>query len=238
MFAELGLAEQMHYELLETDPGELDLRLEALRKGEYAGYSVTIPYKEAVLEFCDDLSPQAEKVLAVNTLIRRKNGQIFGENTDYFGFQKSLAEAGVGDVGKALVLGAGGAARAIVAVLDDEGYEVTVASRKPEAKEDFSGDVISYDALNSSDAWSLIVNTTPVGMHPKEGESVLKDPEWFVADRVYVDIIYNPKITEFLSLAQSVGAKIVTGDRMFYWQAIEQAKLFTGRQELPFMKFS
>jgi len=238
MFAELGSAEEMAYELLETAPGELALRLDALREGEYAGYSVTIPYKELVMEYCDELSARAEKVGAVNTLIRREDGSIFGDNTDYTGFRESLVEADVLDAGKALVLGAGGAARAVVAVLQDEGYEVIVASRDPEMVVGFSAEISGYDALDPTDDWTLIVNTTPVGMHPKEGESVLEDPEWFVADRVYVDIIYNPRITTFLGMAEAAGGKIVTGERMFYWQALEQAKLFTGRQELPFMKFS
>ncbi len=274
------------YEFCDTEPADLEQLMDAFREGDYEGFSVTIPHKKAVMEYCDELSERAKSVGAVNTLLRVPSEQfsifnfqfseekeyvIYGDNTDYLGFERSLGEQSrvEGRGSRALVLGAGGAAKAVVAVLVDHGFQVVVASRRKDLKEhkdlkdlkDVS--VKHYDDLEPEGDWGMIVNTTPVGMandqktmtNQKESrvespESssppstlddtlskidtsalLLKDSRWYTAERTYVDIVYTPKMTPFLLKAQEAGGKIVTGDRMFFWQALEQAKMFTGASE-------
>jgi shikimate dehydrogenase len=225
VFQSLGLNDH-HYEALDVLPEQLADVLQKMRAGDYQGFSVTIPHKQTIIPLLDELSNTAKKVGAVNTVIRRDDGTLFGENTDYAGFRKSLEEAKVSS-GKALVLGSGGAAQAVIAVLKDLGFQVTVTSRSER------DGTVSYDQLNPEDDYAVIVNTTPVGMSPNVDQSPLTDPSWFRKDRTYVDVIYNPKMTKFLQMAEQAGANIITGDRMFLWQAVEQAKMFTGRDEIP-----
>ena len=242
VFQQLGLKDH-HYDFYDCPPERLEAALRELREGKYQGFSVTIPHKQAVMKFCDELSDRAKRVGAVNTLIRKNDGKIFGDNTDYVGVEKSLEE-GMGrrnapsrNGGRvptahytarhmALVLGSGGAAKAVIAVLRDQGMTVTVASRSKQA------DVKTYDELNPDGDYELIVNTTPVGMVGNEG-LILTDPRWYRKDRIYFDVVYTPRITPFLERARDAGAKIITGDRMFFWQAVGQAQLFTGSNALP-----
>jgi len=231
VFDALGLNDY-HYEALDVLPEQLAGILEQMRVGDYQGFSVTIPYKQTIIPLLDELSETAKKVGAVNTVVRREDGTLFGDNTDYAGFKKALEEAfyplapleGGNDFLTVLVLGSGGAAQAVIAVLKDLGFQVTVASRNLRAG------MKRYSELNPEDDYSLIVNTTPVGMSPKVDESPLTDSRWFRKDRTFVDVIYTPKMTKFLQMAKDVGAKIISGDRMFLWQALEQSKLFTGRE--------
>lgn len=247
----MGL-EDRKYEFLDVPPEKLEGALENLRKGKYSGFSVTIPYKQTVMKYLEEVSERAKKIGAVNTILSREDGTLFGDNTDYLGFAKSLEEVGVlTNNGKritnnALVLGSGGVAQAVIEVLHDHGYQITVASRQKAKnglleKQKFEGlkdtaakmRVKNYDELDPNDDYRIIVNTTPVGMHPHEDETSLVEDDWYKKDRVYVDVIYNPKKTLFLKKAEHAGAKIVTGDRMFLWQAVEQAKFFTGRDDVP-----
>jgi len=259
VFQEMGLDDYV-YEFCETPPERLKDMMEQLRNGEYEGFSVTIPHKQAVMQYCDELSDRAKRVGAVNTVLRTEGTagtvRTVGENTDYVGFEKSLEEAGVLKLQssssklQALVLGSGGVARAVIAVLVDHGFQVTVASLHPEKKQDlakeFGVNVSHYEDLNPADDYQLIVNCTPVGMACAVGEEkeeqkkdqgnenfLLKEDEWYRSECLYADVIYNPPITPFLQRAQEAGAKVVTGDRMFFWQAVEQAKLFTGREDVP-----
>jgi shikimate dehydrogenase len=248
VFHELGL-EDRKYAFLDVTPEKLEDALEELRKGKYSGFSVTIPYKQAVMKYLEEVSDTAKKVGAVNTILSREDGTLFGDNTDYLGFAKCLEEAGVllthnekRITNNALILGSGGVAQAVIEVLHEHRYQVTVATRK-KAKDDGNveglKDVDSrivlkgYDELDPNLDYQMIVNTTPLGMYPNVDETPLKEEAWYKKDRVYVDVIYHPKKTLFLKRAEREGAKIVTGDRMFLWQAVEQAKYFTGRGEVP-----
>lgn len=221
VFQAMGL--DYHYEALDVLPEQLSEVIQHMRAGEYQGFSVTIPHKQTIIPLLDELSETAKKIGAVNTVIRREDGTLFGENTDYVGFRESLEEAHViasGARQSVLVLGSGGAAQAVIAVLKDLAFEVMMASRNPK------DEMKQYSDLNPDDDYSLIVNTTPVGMG--DGKLLLDDDRWYRSDRIYMDVVYTPKITPFLERALGAGAKIITGDRMFLWQAVEQAKLFTG----------
>lgn len=236
------------YEYCDTPRKKLSRVLGEMREGKWRGFSVTIPYKEAVIPYLDKLSPLARKVGAVNTIIRQKDGTLFGDNTDYIGFKKCLEDAHVfsissdsptrhkGSLGmkkkNALVLGTGGASKAAIAVLKDMGWKVTVASRTKKRG------VKMYVELKPDDEFRLVVNTTPVGMSPDVDRSPLNNPKWFKKDRIFMDVIYAPKMTKFLKLAKRSGAKIITGDRMFYWQAMEQSKMFTQMVTNPLILFS
>ncbi|MDF2379121.1 MAG: shikimate dehydrogenase [Candidatus Gracilibacteria bacterium] len=250
VFKELQLTDR-EYVYCDTAPKDLQKRIHEMRKGAWDGFSVTIPHKKTVIPFLDELTERAQKVGAVNTIVRKVGAEgsvrLVGDNTDYVGFKKSLEEVGITEgensfprpEAKALVLGSGGAAQAIIAVLADHGFQVSVASRNPAgARQGASlqrgmAVTLGYDELDPKDNWKLIVNTTPVGMHPNVDACVLTDPSWFTADRTYVDIIYNPKTTQFLIQAKKAGAQIVCGDRMFLWQAVEQSRAFTGGMEPP-----
>lgn len=240
VFQALGLKDYV-YEFYDCPPERLGQAMRELREGKYSGYSVTIPHKQAVMKYCDEFSAIAKKLVAANTLIRTSDGKIFADNTDYVGFKRSLEESHLTlspQSSTALVLGSGGASKAIVAVLKDLGFNSVIASRNPK-----DASAISYDQLDPDAPYSLIVNTTPVGMlgndrkdrkeRKENNELLLTDPRWYKANRVYVDVIYTPKITPFLKRAQEAEAKIITGDRMFLWQAVLQAKLFCGREDIP-----
>lgn len=214
-FRRAGMKEH-RYDFYDCPPENLSKAIDKIRAGEYQGYSVTIPHKESVMKFLDACSETAKQVGAVNTVIRRSDGTLFGDNTDVMGVEESFHEAGIGTITTALVLGSGGASKAVVYALRQLGARVEIASRKEN----------SYELLNPDGDYQLIVNATPVGMSPDVDSSPLMDLRWFRSERIYMDCIYSPKMTKFLQLAKKAGAKIITGDRMFYFQALAQSKLF------------
>lgn len=190
-----------------------------LRSDRYHALNVTIPHKEAVIPYLDRLSPEAERIGAVNT-VTRQNGRLVGDNTDYYGFSYMLNACGVDPKGKkVLVLGSGGAAKTVRAVLSDRGAAAIVTVSR-------TGDVNYENVYSHTDA-ELIVNTTPVGMYPHAGASPL-DIARFPAVRAVLDLIYNPKKTRLLYDAEKCGKKAVNGLRMLVAQAKRAAELFTG----------
>jgi len=289
VFQELGLIDR-EYVYCDTPPEDLAQVMSECRDGKYEGFSVTIPHKEAVISYLDEVTGRAKKVGAVNTILRIVKTQnsksktkskflkkllpttnyqlstaegkvrLVGDNTDYLGFRQSLIEVGIvapltpnplkGEkhlptLKKSLVLGSGGVARAVIAVLTDLGCKVEVAALNPRKEKqlfhDFKVVIKGYEELDPEDDYDLIVNCTPVGMMKKEDKEsqedqedlLLKDSKWYKPERVYADVIYTPRITPFLNKSQDVGAKIVTGDRLFIWQAVEQAKYFCEKDEAP-----
>ncbi len=173
------------YEIKEISPEDLD---EFLLRKEFKGINVTIPYKELVVKYCK-LSPQAEKIGAVNTIINRE-GVLYGYNTDYFGFLESTRRQGITFYDKkVIILGTGGTAKTARVVAEEEGArEVINISRNGEN---------SYQNINKHYDAEIIVNTTPVGMYPKNLESPLDSLPFFKL-KAAVDVIYNPLKTNFL----------------------------------------
>ncbi len=202
------------YELIEKEP----LALDSLFQGcPYDGFNVTIPYKKAVLKYCDFIEPLAEEIGSVNT-IRFKDGKCYGYNTDAYGFECLLNSANITVNGKkTLVLGSGGASVTVCAVLKKLGATVTVISRNGE--NNYGNIEKHYDA-------DCIVNTTPVGMYPENGESPLSLDGFYRLEAV-VDIIYNPLKTELLLQAEARGIKIANGLTMLVRQAKRAAEIFT-----------
>ena len=203
------------YVLFEKEPEELE---DFIKNGEWAGLNVTIPYKQEVMKYLDELSPEAEAIGAVNTIVRR-NGKLKGFNTDYFGFKKMLEANGV-DVKeqKCLVLGNGGASKAVTQVLFDKGAsEVHVLSHKA---------IDEKTAINENKDAQVIVNTTPVGMFPMTGESPV-NPGSFPRLKWAVDVVYNPLRTNFICQAQKSLIDAIGGLDMLVCQGIYSSMLFT-----------
>ena len=191
-----------------------------LKARDFDGLNVTIPYKKAVLPYCAELSPMAAAIGSVNTLLRRPDGSLYGDNTDAFGFESLLRHAGLDPAGrKCLVLGSGGASATVQAVLRQLGAgSVTVISR---------GGEDNYGNLSRHRDAELLVNTTPVGMYPGNGLAPV-DLTAFPGCRGVVDLIYNPARTALLLQAGRLGIPCAGGLWMLAAQARRAAELFTG----------
>lgn len=204
------------YELFEKQPDQLE---DFLKNGDFAGLNVTIPYKKTVISYCTELSPRAQALGAVNTIVRRSDGTLIGHNTDFFGFETMLRSSGLNVSGKkALVLGSGGASNTAVAVLQEQGADVVVISRSGENH---------YTNLHLHSDAAVIVNATPVGMYPNVGQSPV-DLALFPALEGVLDLIYNPARTQLLLDAESRGLIARNGLEMLVAQAKESAEWFTG----------
>ena len=190
-----------------------------LKARDFDGLNVTIPYKKAVLPYCAELSPMAA-IGSVNTLLRRPDGSLYGDNTDAFGFESLLRHAGLDPAGrKCLVLGSGGASATVQAVLRQLGAgSVTVISR---------GGEDNYGNLSRHRDAELLVNTTPVGMYPGNGLAAV-DLTAFPNCRGVVDLIYNPARTALLLQAERLGIPCAGGLWMLAAQAKRASELFTG----------
>jgi len=192
------------------------------------GVSVTIPYKEDVRRCLQSISAKADKIGAVNTLIKTENGWR-GENTDVDGFLRPLQKRMNPSGKRAVVLGAGGAARAIVHGLAAQGASICVVDidrvKSRRLAETFNLDFADPNQLQSLE-WDLLVNATPVGMFPKVENSPLP-AEWLTGEWVY-DLVYNPRETRLLKDAAARGLGTVSGEEMFLAQAIRQQELWCG----------
>ena len=205
------------YELFEKEPEQLG---DFLRNGDFDGINVTVPYKQTVIPFLDEISSLAERLGAVNTIVRR-NGKLIGHNTDYFGFLTMVRESGLSVGGKkVLVLGSGGASKTAVSVLEELGAKVVIISR--------SG-VNHYGNLHLHKDATLIVNTTPVGMYPNVGISPV-DLTHFPDLQGVLDVVYNPARTKLLLDAERCGLITMNGLLMLVAQAKEAAEWFTGTE--------
>ena len=190
-----------------------------IKGGEWDGLNVTMPYKKAVIPFCDELGEHARLSGSVNTLVRCADGSIFGDNTDMFGFESLLHVNGIDPAGtKALVLGNGGACASVRAVLDSLGARTVVISRRGED---------NYDNLERHRDAGLIVNTTPLGMYPNNGARAVVLTA-FPNCRAVLDIVYNPARTALLLQAEELGIKHAGGLHMLVAQAKRSCELFTG----------
>ncbi len=208
------------YELFDIPPEDLG---DFLKHGSFTGLNVTSPYKQAVIPYLDALSPLAQKLGAVNTIVRQADGKLVGHNSDYYGFRSALDRSGLDLKGKKiLILGSGGASSVGKAVLEAAGAQVVVISRRGESH---------YENLYLHKDASCIVNATPVGMYPENG-SRLVDLGLFPKLEAVFDMIYNPARTMLLLDAQDRGIPACNGLWMLVAQAWESACWFTG-QPIP-----
>ena len=201
------------YELFEIK--SIDKLPEVLKQPNLRGLNVTIPYKQQVMAYVDQLDPVAERIGAVNT-VRIKDGQRTGFNSDYYGFRDSLLPWLNGaSIPQALILGTGGASLAVVCVFQDLGIEYTYVSRKTSEK------AISYSDLKKEDlfAYPLIINTTPLGMSPDVDTFPDLDYQQLTSEHFCYDLVYNPEETAFMKLAKEQGAQVKNGLEMLHLQA-------------------
>ena len=213
-----GLLGDYSYDLFEKEPEEL---ASFLKDGDFTGINVTIPYKKDVIPYLDALSPAAQKIGSVNTIVRRADGSLFGHNSDYFGFVSLVKHSGIAVEGKkVLVLGSGGTSNMVVTALRDLGAAPVVISRSGEN---------NYGNLHLHSDASVIVNATPVGMYPNTGVSPIDLNRFPKLDGV-LDVIYNPAKTQLLLDAESLGIPHENGLWMLVAQAKEAAEYFTGKK--------
>ncbi|KAI8010477.1 hypothetical protein LOK49_LG06G03191 [Camellia lanceoleosa] len=219
--------------------------LQTYSSTDFAGFSCTIPHKEAALKCCDEVDPVAKSIGAVNCIVRKSDGKFFGCNTDYVGAITAIEDAlgGLQHVngmvvsplaGKLfVVIGAGGAGKALAYGALAKGAKVVIANRTYERAKEIA-DTIGGDALSLADLSNfhpeggmILANTTSIGMQPKVDETPV--PKQALKSYALVfDAVYTPKITRLLREAEESGAKIVTGVEMFIGQAYEQFERFTG----------
>jgi 3-dehydroquinate dehydratase / shikimate dehydrogenase len=194
-----------------------------------AGFSVTLPYKERILRHLDDCDPLAAAIGAVNTVVVRGGGKLFGYNTDYVGVLRAIERRMPIAGSRVLIRGAGGAARAVAFALAKGGASVSICARRDEqAKKlarDVGGDAMPRTALRR-EFFDAIVNVTPVGMHPNTHQSPLSARE--LNCRIVFDAIYRPRRTRLLQLAAAKGIETISGVEMFLAQGIAQWEIWTG----------
>lgn len=207
----------------------------SLLKHNFKGFNVTIPHKEAIIPFLDEIDPSAKLYGAVNT-VKVEEGILKGYNTDGFGFIQSMERIEVEIEGKpVLVLGSGGAARVIAFELLQKGCSVTIANRGLDKGKKLRDELLTslpnskISIITPSELtndYFCIVNTTPVGMAPLEGESPIEDKEVLKSAVLVYDLIYNPYRTKLLREAEVQGCKVLNGLSMLFHQAVKAQEIW------------
>jgi shikimate dehydrogenase len=242
-FHELSL--DYRYELLPVRPEELaNLMTNRMRDLDVVGANVTIPHKVSIMIFLDWVEPEASQIGAVNTIVN-ENGRLLGYNTDGSGAMRSITDAyGALDGSKIVLLGAGGAARAIGYHLSTHAVELIILNRTLDHATSLALDLGSNseckalirghglkkrDILEALEDAHILINTTPVGMSPHICESLV-DEELLDSNLFVFDIVYNPLKTKLLMDAENAGAKTLGGLKMLVYQGAAAFKLWTGLQ--------
>ncbi len=238
---ELGLDNEFSYNRLRVPKDELEQFIQKVRTCEIAGASVTMPDKEHIIPLLDELTAEAELIQAVNTVFK-KEGRIIGHNTDGTGCVRAIGEYGVDISDKEIVLlGAGGAARAIAVSLALEGAgKLHILNRNIKKAEELARKinkvtdtvVIAGNLENITEVLkhaNILINATSVGMKGDFEEQSLVPADIIRPGMVVNDIVYNPKKTRLLREAESAGAKIIDGIDMLMYQGAAQFEIFTGR---------
>jgi shikimate dehydrogenase len=234
------------YPIAPDDMQELKALLDRVRSGEMTGLNVTIPHKQNVIPFMDELTPTAEAIGAVNVIYLRGD-KLIGDNTDAPGFladlKKSFTTVPYGDdktlrYGKlnALVLGAGGSARAVIYALVNDGWKVTLVSRRLEQAQRLASSFMNYEVqvlgydqfILHLSSFTLLVNTTPLGMTPNVDQSPLPENVSIPKNTRIYDLVYNPRETKLVRDARLQGLQAITGLGMLIEQATLGFELLTG----------
>ncbi|MCL2367087.1 MAG: chorismate mutase [Oscillospiraceae bacterium] len=205
------------YKLYSKKPEEVEA---FLKTEDFDGLNVTMPYKQTVIPFCTQLSPAAQRIGSVNTLVRQSDGTLYGDNTDYFGFIYLLLRSDVAVKNKkAIILGNGGAAATVKVALNDLGVSACVTISRVGAD--------NYEHLDQHFDAQIIVNATPVGMYPNNGDTLI-DLSQFKSCEAVFDLINNPLRTQLLIQAESLGVLGMGGLYMLVAQAKRAGALFLG----------
>jgi shikimate dehydrogenase len=221
--------EKFEYEGLDCVYQHFDLKsLDELREvmekyPDLCGFNVTIPYKEAIIPILNEMDSVAKEVGAVN-VVKITNGKLKGYNTDVYGFEQLLNRAINGkETDHALVLGTGGASKAVQYVLKKKGIPFSMVSREAE-KGDYTYDTLTDEVLHQN---HLIINTTPLGMAPQVDGFPDIHYQALSKKHILIDLIYNPKETAFMELGKTWGAKVYGGMQMFEEQAKKTWEIFS-----------
>ncbi len=218
---------------------ELQNLLNRVRKSELHGLNVTIPHKQTVIEFLDELTPTAQAIGAVNTIYLRDD-KLIGENTDAAGFLSDInrflweTQSQIVNRKSAIVLGAGGSARAVVYALLNDGWDVTISARRIEQAQGLATSFTQYAVRSMSltnlplSTFYLIVNTTPLGMTPNVNSSPLPENLSLPSNAFIYDLVYNPRETKLVRDARAQGTSATTGLGMLIEQAALSFKIWTG----------
>ncbi len=231
---------------IKVPQGKLGDAVRGLQASGFTGFNVTIPYKEEVLQFLDEISDEAVLLGAANT-IRISGDKLYGYNTDGDGFLRAFREqTESGFDGKQVcILGAGGTARALSAKIATAGADrITVINRTPERAQELSLNVNSvleargfgritepagldsWEALKALEACDIIINTTSAGMYPRVDNSPLKEDFRFKSEQIVYDVIYNPAETKLLKLAKKFGCRTANGAGMLFHQGVRAYELW------------
>jgi shikimate dehydrogenase len=206
------------YVLFEAEPQNL---ADFFQNEEFHGINVTIPYKQEVMKFCTELSPVAQEIGSVNTILRKPNGEFFGDNTDAAGFKKMVEQLGVPVKGKkAIIFGSGGSSLSVRYIMKELGASEIAIIRIEENNRE--------TLFRHADA-AILINCTPVGMYPNVGESPCS-LDYFPNLEGVLDLVYNPAHTRLMMDAEIRGLPAVGGLTMLVGQAAVSSEIFTGRR--------
>lgn len=226
----LGIDDQFVFLGAKVKVEDVAIAVEAMRKMGIHGLACTMPHKIAIMRFLDEIDPIAKKIGAVNTVLN-KNGRIIGYNTDWLGviipLEKRMRIKGK----KVAVIGAGGAARAVVFGLVRKGAHVKIFNRTKEKADQLAKELHCQAAAleqqeEIKDA-AIIINTTSVGMKPLDDLTPI-NPAYISKNQLVFDIVYTPRETKLLKEAKKRGAKVISGIEMLLYQGVAQFEIFTG----------
>jgi shikimate dehydrogenase len=209
-------AEYLNFEI----PSITDLPGLIVANPDLEGFNITIPYKEQIIPYLDEISDAAKEIKAVNTVKIVRNGtsySLHGFNTDIHGFQESIRPILQKQHKKALVLGTGGASKAIVKALKNLGIETQLVSRSPKSTSEISYTSLDKEILSRYD---IIVNTSPIGTYPKVEEKPEIPYSYITSDHLLFDLVYNPEVTAFLMQGIDRGSTTKNGLEMLHLQAL------------------
>jgi len=203
-------------EFINLEIPSVDAVIEVFKK-DISGLTVTIPYKETIIPFLDEITSEAKEIGAVN-VIQFKEGKRIGHNSDAYGFKQSIKPFLTNLHERALILGTGGASKAVAYVFKSIGIDVIFCSRNPSGPKEFSYDLLNEHMVN---ACKVIINCTPIGTFPNVDESIDFPFQFLTKDHLVVDLIYNPAKTKFLQKAEEGGVTILNGESMLKEQALK-----------------
>lgn len=213
-------------------PESLKAGVESLRDLGFRGFNVTIPHKTRVMEFLDEIDPDALEIGAVNTVVN-ESGKLIGFNTDHLGFLQGLGDFSIEDR-DVTMLGAGGAARAVFhALKKNRARRITIGVRNPDRARNFdSAEIFRFEDPEFESrlqATDLLINSTPLGMFPRVDEKPPIDLQKLNPEAFVYDLIYTPELTRFLRESQQRGHRIANGVPMLVGQGAEAFRLWTGK---------
>ena len=207
---------------LNFDIDRIDLIEDIFKNNKLSGLNVTIPYKEKIIPFIDELSPVAKEIGSINTICFEDSRKI-GHNTDIYGFDKTLSEINIGNINYALVLGTGGASKAITYVLSKRKIKYNLVSRSKKENSILYKDL----DVNIFNQHLLIINSTPLGTHPNI-EEFPDIPYHFLDNKHFLyDLVYNPLETIYMKKGIEKGARVINGLKMLEYQAEKSWELWS-----------